>query len=217
MLVLLGAWPLHWRNGVRARDGDRGTSAELWRQGGIVADRDRHGRNFLAVALLVVLGDLVTKQFAVAHLGAGGEMLAALGDRVRLVALSNTQSAFGISFGSYTWNINVGLTLAAIVLIAPMCRELAAIDAHAPQMLGLIAGGAGGNLLSLLTPPHGVPDFIAIDHGGGQELVFNVADVAAYAGLLLMLRVGYLLARRLRGGDTGLCAPASSPPAPGPG
>ena len=46
--------------------------------------------------------------------------------------------------------------LSAIILIAPTCRDLARIDAWAPCTLGLIAGGAGGNLVSLLTSPAGV-------------------------------------------------------------
>jgi len=167
-----------------------------------VATRDRHLTTFTAVALLVVLGDLATKEIAVAFLDDGGASLGALGawlgSHVRLVLVGNTRSAFGASLGPHTWAINVGVTLGAIVLIAPVCRELARLDARAPQSLGLIAGAAGGNLFSLVTSPWGVPDFIAIDHGGGRELVLNVADVAAYAGLVLMLPLGAAILRRLR-------------------
>ena len=165
----------------------------------------QHLANFTAVALVVVFGDLVTKELAVALLADGGHSLGALGqalgERVRLTVLANTQGAFGLSFGPHTWNVNVALTLGAIVLMAPVCRDLARIHASAPQTLGLIAGAAGGNLLSLLTPPHGVPDFIAIDHGGGHELVLNFADVAAYLGILLMIRVALAILRHLRQGE----------------
>lgn len=160
--------------------------------------RERHTTTFLAVALVVVLGDLVSKQLAIVHLAGEAATLGALGERLRFALTHNDAGAFGISLGPNTFGINVGLTLSALILIAPTCRELAQIDPWAPCTLGLIAGGAGGNLVSLLTSPAGVADFIAVDRGGGHELVFNLADVAAYAGLLLMVRVGYALITRLR-------------------
>jgi lipoprotein signal peptidase len=169
---------------------------------GAVPARNRHLTTFTAVALAVVLGDLVTKQLALALVADGGASLGALGhligERVRLVLVANSQSAFGIALGPHTWGINVALTLGAILLAAPVCRELASLDASAPRSLGLIAGAAGGNLLSLVSSPNGVPDFIAIDRGAGHELVLNLADVAAYAGLALMLPLGLAILRRLR-------------------
>jgi lipoprotein signal peptidase len=162
----------------------------------------QHLANFTAVALLVVLGDLVTKELAVWLLADGGASLGAfgraLGDRVRFTLLANTQGAFGMSLGPHTWSVNVGLTLAAIVLMAPVCRDLARVDASAPRSLGLIAGAAGGNLVSLVTSTRGVTDFIAIEHGAGRELVLNFADVAAYSGLVLMVPLGLAIVRRLR-------------------
>ena len=167
-----------------------------------MATRDQHLTRFTFVALLVVLGDLVTKQVAVSLLGDGASSLGALGgmlgERVRLVVVANTQSAFGISLGAHTWGVNVALTLAAILLIAPVCRELARLDARAPQTLGLIAGAAGGNLVSLVTSSRGVTDFIAIEHRAGRELVLNFADVAAYTGLILMIPLGLAIVRQLR-------------------
>lgn len=168
-----------------------------------MATRDRHIlTRFTLVALLVVLGDLATKQIAVSLLGDGAASFGALGqvlgERVRLVVVGNTESAFGIALGPHTWGVNVALTLAAILLIAPVCRELARFDARAPQTLGLIAGAAGGNLVSLVTSTRGVTDFIAIEHGAGRELVFNLADVAAYAGLVLMVPLGLAIVRQLR-------------------
>jgi len=85
-----------------------------------------------------------------------------------------------------------------MLLIPAVCRELARFDERAPQTLGLIAGAAGGNLLSLVTSTRGVTDFIAIEHGAGRELVLNFADVAAYAGLVLMVPLGLAIVRQLR-------------------
>lgn len=167
-----------------------------------MATRDQHLTRFTFVALLVVLGDLVTKQVAVALLGDApaslGALGAVLGERVRLHVVGNTQSAFGVSLGPHTWAVNVALTLAAILLILPVCRELARLDERAPQTLGLIAGAAGGNLVSLVTSTRGVTDFIAIEHGAGRELVLNFADLAAYMGLALTLPLALAIVRQLR-------------------
>jgi lipoprotein signal peptidase len=163
--------------------------------------RERHLATLATVAFLVVLADLATKWLAVAWLAdeqTSSGALGALGERVRLVLVANAHGAFSVGLGPHTRGINVALTSLAIVLVVRVCRELARVDSLAPRALGLIAGAAGGNLVSLLTSPGGVPDFVAIDHGGGHELVLNLADVAAYAGLVLMLRITVLLVRRIR-------------------
>lgn len=166
-----------------------------------IVARERHLTTLATIALLVALADLGTKWLAVAWLADGGASLGALGgalgERVRLVLVANARGAFGVGLGPHTHGVNVALTSLAIVLVVRVCRELARIDARAPRALGLIAGAAGGNLVSLLTTPGGVPDFLAIDHGGGRELVLNLADVAAYVGLAMMVRVSVALVKRI--------------------
>ncbi len=122
--------------------------------------------------------------------------LPALGRGVRLAVVLNNQSAFGVSLGRYTWHINLALTLVALVLTIMLCRALATLDSWSPVMLGLIAGAATGNLASLLTSPRGVLDFIAVTTGS-HELVFNLADVAACCGLLLLLRTAWTVVREI--------------------
>jgi lipoprotein signal peptidase len=143
-------------------------------------------------ALAVTAADLVTKQVAQSLL-AGGRSVP-LGETLRFVFVHNDRSAFGVSLGGPTWAINTLATLLAIVLAVMVCEALTALDRRAPVVLGLIAGAAAGNLTGLLLSPAGVPDFLALDLGAG-ELVMNLADVAAYAGLLLGARtVARLLA-----------------------
>ena len=79
-----------------------------------------------------------------------------------------------------------------------MTRDLSSVDRRAPLALGLILGGACGNLASLLVPPRGVVDFIALNWAAGHSLVLNVADVAAYTGLAMILRTGVIIAAALR-------------------
>jgi lipoprotein signal peptidase len=156
-------------------------------------------------ATAVAVADLATKQIAAAVLGAHGAIpIPLFGHAVRLAMVLNDQSAFGVSLGAYTWHINLLLTFLALVLSVALCRALAVLDVWAPIMLGLIAGAATGNLVSLIASPHGVLDFIAVRSGGGGELVFNVADIAAVLGVLLIFRtvwtVGRAILRNARGG-----------------
>ena len=164
----------------------------------VIAPRDAATTAFGGVALLVALGDTLTKQLAMTLLPAGGTTLGFLPDRLRLLPVLNDQAAFGVGLGTYTWEINVVVTLATIVLIMWVCRDLAALDPWAPRILGLIAGAALGNLISLTLSPGGVPDFLALTIGGGVEIVMNLADIAAYVGLVLMGKLAWSIIRAMR-------------------
>jgi lipoprotein signal peptidase len=161
----------------------------------VIAPRDAATTAFGGVALLVALGDTFTKQIAMALVPASGASLGVLPDRIRLLPVLNDQAAFGIGLGTYTWEINVVVTVATILLIMRVCKDLAAVDPWAPRILGLIAGAALGNLISLTLSPGGVPDFIAVTIWGGREIVMNFADIAAYLGLAL---IGKLVVSILR-------------------
>lgn len=137
------------------------------------------------IAALVAAGDLVTKQVALLWVGTLEPRLASA---IRFGVVHNDKGAFGLSVGDYTWEVSLALTLAALVLIVPVARDLTRIDGRAPAALGLVAGGAIGNLVSLLLSPAGVVDFIAIQRADGAGIVLNVADVAAYAGVAMLMR-----------------------------
>lgn len=147
------------------------------------------------IALLVAAGDWVTK--AVAARLVGGDPVV-FSDRLRFAVVHNDAAAFGLSAGAYTWQLNLALTLAAIALMLPVARDLARVDAAAPRALGLIVGGALGNLASLILSPPGVVDFISISTAPHSELVLNVADLAAYIGLAMLVRTGFLIVAEMR-------------------
>jgi len=163
---------------------------------------------FALWATMVAVLDLTSKQLAATLLGPDGTLpLPILRNSVRLAVVLNDQSAFGVSLGTYTWHINLVLTIVALVLAAVLCPALAALDAWAPVMLGLIAGAATGNLVGLIFSPRGVLDFIAVRSGQGHEVVFNLADVAAVVGVLLVVRTVWALGRALRQGRRAAHAP----------
>lgn len=154
----------------------------------------RHLTTLARIALLVTLGDLATKAAATELLSHEATWFASW---LHFAVIHNDQGAFGWTVGAYTWQLNLALTLSAIGFMIPVTRDLARVDPRAPTALGLIVGGALGNLFSLITSPHGVVDFIQIDlerHG----IALNVADVAAYAGLAMIVRTGALLVLALR-------------------
>ncbi|MFN2399984.1 MAG: signal peptidase II [Gemmatimonadaceae bacterium] len=155
---------------------------------------------FAGSAAFVVVCDLASKQFAATSL-AGRDVPIALppfGDVLRLALFHNDGFAFGVSFGAYTWSVNVALTVVTLALLFPVCRALSELDARAPYALGLIAGAALGNLVGLSTSPKGVVDFLAVDHGGGHEIVLNFADVAVYLGVALLARTSWVIFRAIQ-------------------
>lgn len=149
---------------------------------------------FAGVAILVVIGDLVSKMLAVGLWS--GERYALVGRLVRIDVVLNPMGAFGTSLGAYTREINAGATILAVVLAMVVCQRLARLDAIAPPALGLIAGAGLGNLASMAISPGGVPDFLAIAHTQGS-LVMNLADVAAYIGVACCARMAWSLVRVL--------------------
>ena len=173
----------------------------------------RHAGPLFRVALLVVVGDLLTKQVAVWTL-AGGDINFA--SWLRFTLVHNDTAPLGMTFGAYTFHVNWIIKTSAILLMLAATRDLARIDPAVPTALGLIVGAALGNLVSLMIHAGGVVDFIAVGIGHDEELVLNAADVAAYAGLALLLRTGWriialarsparaVISERLRGRDVAL-------------
>lgn len=157
-------------------------------------DVNRTMVRFTAVMVLVAGLDLLTKEIATLALGGGVVPIAGPLD---FALVRNRGSAFGISLGTYTWQLNTIATVMALGLAAIAVRSLSAVDRLAPIALGLIAGAAAGNLASLLVPPAGVTDFLSLRLGTQGRLIMNLADIAAYSGLAMTTRSAVLLSRAI--------------------
>ena len=149
----------------------------------------------LRIASLIAVGDLLTKQVAVLWVGS---LEPHVSSTVRFGVVHNDKGAFGLTAGDYTFELSLVLTLAALALIIPVARDQARIDHRAPAALGLIAGGATGNLVSLLVSPAGVVDFIAVQRADGAGIVLNVADIGAYAGVVMLMRTTAMVIAAIR-------------------
>ena len=154
----------------------------------------RHLTQLSRIAMLVAVGDLATKAAAKRLLADEPTWFS---HWLQFAVVHNSGGAFGWSAGVYTWQLNLALTLAGIVFMIPVTRDLAKIDEAAPRALGLIVGGALGNLASLIFSPEGVVDFIALQ-SQNFGLVLNVADVAVYTGLVMIVRTGVLVVAAMR-------------------
>ena len=159
-----------------------------------MTQRHHHLRPLIRIATLIAMGDYATKEAAARWLSPDPSAFHGL---VHFAVVHNARAAFGLSLGAYTWQLNLALTLAAILVVIPVSRDLSVLDREAPRTLGLILGGALGNFLSLVLSPRGVVDFIAIDTGR-SALILNVADVATYVGLAMLVRTGFLVVTALR-------------------
>jgi signal peptidase II len=139
-----------------------------------------------AIGAAAVLADLLTKQLTVALLE-GAEPVRLLGGAVYLVHATNSGAAFSIG-GSYT---PFFATIAIVVIgwIGWMALRLRSLPWAVA--LGLVLGGAAGNLVDRLFRPPGpwrgeVVDMVSLFDPYGQVWpVFNLADSALFAGVAL--------------------------------
>ncbi len=152
----------------------------------------------LAVALLVVLGDRLTK-IAVARSMTASDSISILPGWLRIVHTENPGAAFGVlADGNPILRTAVLIGVSTIVLVfvaSALWSRSSSFTALSTRLgLALILGGAIGNLYDRIV--HGtVTDFIEVYHGSWSFPAFNVADSAITIGALLLL-LDLLRARR---------------------
>lgn len=139
-----------------------------------------------AVAAIVLLADLATKQLALTNL-AEREPARLLGGAVYLTLVHNSGAAFGIGAG-YTWVFTL-IALAVIGWLVWAVTRLRSLPWAVS--FGLILGGALGNLADRIFRAPGpfvghVVDMVSLfDPYGRVWPVFNLADSALFCGVLL--------------------------------
>ncbi len=151
---------------------------------------------FIGMTAAVAAVDLLVKDVAVRSLGS--DNVVAFTDRFSMFVVFNTGSAGGVQIGPYTWHLNVLVTLLAVGMIASVVQPMASVDRRATRALAFVAGGAVGNLLSMLFGPDGVADFLAIRLTADTTIVANVADLALWAGAAMLAPVALTLFRLAR-------------------
>jgi signal peptidase II len=136
------------------------------------------------VAALVVLVDQITKRAVVGRLGIG-ESLPVLRDLIALRHIRNTGAVFGIMRGAGGYFTVFSIVAAGVLVIVLFFARRASLLVKVS--LGLILGGAVGNLIDRLRFGN-VVDFI--DVGISRAIrwpCFNVADLAITVGVALLV------------------------------
>lgn len=142
-------------------------------------------RLFWGLVAAVVAADVVTKAAAVSALSRGIPR-DVVGTVIKLVLVYNPGAAFGLSFGPDSRWIFLGLTACALGVLTYLYRATLPGDMLRTASIGLVCGGAIGNLIDRLRSSNGVVDFIDIGVGYYRWPTFNVADMAVTSGALLL-------------------------------
>lgn len=141
---------------------------------------------FWPVALIIVIVDFITKRMILAQLSYG-ETRQVIGDFVRLTLGYNNGVAFGLNFGNSARPFLIAFTLLAVAGIIWVFRTTEARHRLQIFALGLVLGGAVGNLLDRFQHVEGVVDFIDVGLGPKRFWTFNVADSAITVGAVLLV------------------------------
>ena len=111
-----------------------------------------------------------------------------------LTFVTNTGAAFGILAGEQNiWRqiFFVAMTLVALVVLCSAFRHYRHIGKLYVVGIGLVSGGALGNLVDRLRFGH-VVDFLDFYVKGHHWPAFNAADSAITVGVAMFLLAGYL-------------------------
>jgi signal peptidase II len=141
---------------------------------------------FWGTLVTIVVLDLVTKLLAVAVLSPQHVPHEVIGNNVRLTLVYNPGAAFGLNLGIYSRWIFMALTAGALVILGRLYKATRDGDILRTIALGLVCGGAVGNLIDRIRSATGVVDFIDVGLGDLRWPTFNVADMAVSVGAFLL-------------------------------
>jgi signal peptidase II len=88
--------------------------------------------------------------------------------------------------GPYSRWVFFVIAAVAVVVLFRMSRSAPAGDWFRQLALGLVTGGAAGNLIDRVRSPQGVVDFLDVGIGTMRWPTFNVADIAVSLGAIAL-------------------------------
>src|SRR5262245_21251350 len=143
-------------------------------------------RVFLAAAVVTVVLDLITKVIAEATL-LRTPGISIIGDWFQLRLVYNQGAAFGLHLGPYSRWIFLTVAIVAVVVLRRMSRTSPPGDWFRQLALGLVAGGAAGNLIDRIRSTRWVVDFLDVGIGALRWPTFNVSDIAVSCGAIALV------------------------------
>jgi signal peptidase II len=144
---------------------------------------------FWPVAAGFLVADIVTKSWAVASLAPAHTRHAVFGEWMTFTLLYNPGAAFGLHLGEWSRWIFMALTVGAVIILTRMYQATSVGDRVRLIALGMILGGACGNLIDRVRSGQGVVDFIDVGIGDMRWPTFNVADIGVSCGAVLLALV----------------------------
>lgn len=141
-------------------------------------------RSFVVCALVVLVLDIVTKAIVYRTLPLGGPPIEVLGEWLRWTYIHNTGAAFGLFQGNRL--VFVAVSVVSSVVIVYLVATGRYRDRWTPVALGLILGGAIGNLIDRLWLG-AVIDFIDVGIGPHRWPFFNIADSGITIGVTILI------------------------------
>lgn len=149
-------------------------------------ERKHNSGLFWSVVGTVVAVDLVTKIAAANSLVPQHIPHEVFGNGVRLTLVHNPGAAFGLHLGQYSRWIFMALTAGALYILGRLYQATRENETLRTLAIGLVCGGAVGNLLDRIRSAAGVVDFIDVGVGDLRWPTFNVADMAVSVGAFLL-------------------------------
>lgn len=108
------------------------------------------------------------------------------GEWFQLRLVYNPGAAFGLDLGPWSRWIFMGVAVVAVVALFRMSLHAESGDWFRQLALGLVSGGAVGNLLDRVRSSQGVVDFLDLGVGQWRWPTFNVADMAVSCGAIAL-------------------------------
>jgi len=135
---------------------------------------------FIIIAVIVFVLDRLTKHLVATQM-LPGQTIPIIEDFFHLTYIENAGAAFGI-FRNRTWFL-LAVTVIALLFVIYLAFTLARKNKLMILALGLIMGGALGNMLDRFRTGM-VVDFL--DFRGIWPYIFNVADIGLVCGVMLL-------------------------------
>ncbi|MCU0610898.1 MAG: signal peptidase II [Candidatus Eisenbacteria bacterium] len=153
-----------------------------------------------ATAAAVLACDQATKAAVSAHLSLY-ESIPVIGQVVRITHVRNSGIAFGLSLGVLNGTFLTILTAVGVAAIGVYLVRQSFLCVGRSMMVGLILGGAMGNLLDRFRLGE-VVDFLDVGLPNLRWPVFNVADSVVVIGVVLLMLADRRDSRPSRPPDT---------------
>jgi signal peptidase II len=156
----------------------------------------------LSIVVVCVALDQVTKYIAIQTLKETRNVHVYLGDLFRLQYAENTGAFLSLgstlSDGPRFWLLT-GLNMVILTVVGFVVLFKRHISTSTVIALTLILSGGIGNLIDRIGRDGRVVDFMNMGIGGLRTGIFNIADLAIVGGLVVLIAMEILHARR---GDT---------------